>query len=122
MNAEASPALTRFDFTAGLLRGTHFTLYATCLVHRGEQLLESFPLAAIASLRVAYERDPRKLGWGEMPFLALMSELGQRASGRLIRADDPWLADATAPTGFPIPSGAIRALRRGPLWVELDLV
>ncbi len=64
MNADASPAISRFDFTAGLLRGTYFTLYSSALVHRGEQLLESFPLAAIASMRVAYERDPRKLGWG----------------------------------------------------------
>jgi hypothetical protein len=64
MTADASPAITRFDFTSGLLRGTHITLYSSALVHRGEQLLENFPLAAIASLRVAYERDPRKLGWG----------------------------------------------------------
>ncbi len=64
MSAEASPAITRFDFTSGLLRGTYFTLYASCLVHRGEQHLETLPLATIAALRVAYERDPRKLGWG----------------------------------------------------------
>jgi hypothetical protein len=64
MTADASPAISRFDFTGGLLRGSHFTLYSTCLIHRGEQLLENVPLASIASLRVAYERDPRKLGWG----------------------------------------------------------
>lgn len=63
-DAEAGPALTRFDFPRGRLQGTHFTLYPTCLVHRGEQHLENVPLAAVASLRVAYERDPRKLGWG----------------------------------------------------------
>ena len=64
MSADASPAITRFDFTSGLLRGTYFTLYSGCLVHRGEQYLETLPLATIAALRVAYERDPRKLGWG----------------------------------------------------------
>ena len=63
-DAEAGPALTRFDFPRGRLQGTHFTLYPTCLLHRGEQYLENVPLAAVASLRVAYERDPRKLGWG----------------------------------------------------------
>jgi hypothetical protein len=63
-DGEAGPAITRFDFTRGRLRGSHFVLYANCLVHRGEQHLETVPLAAIASLRVAYERDPRKLGWG----------------------------------------------------------
>lgn len=64
MNADASPAITRFDFPTGALRGSYFTLYATCLVHRGEQHLETLPLAGIAALRVAYERDPRRLGWG----------------------------------------------------------
>lgn len=61
---EAGPAITRFDFTDGLLRGSHFILYSTCLVHRGSAHLETLPLACIASLRVAYERDSRKIGWG----------------------------------------------------------
>lgn len=61
---EAGAALTRYDFARGRLRGTHFTLYANCLVHRGGEQLETVPLAAVASARVAYERDPRKLGWG----------------------------------------------------------
>jgi hypothetical protein len=64
MTADASPAISRFDFSSGLLRGSYFTLYSTCLTHRGAQLLETFPLAGIASLRIAYERDPRQLGWG----------------------------------------------------------
>jgi hypothetical protein len=64
MTAEVSPAISRFDFPSGLLRGTYFTLYSNCLVHRGEQHLETLPLAGIAAMRVAYERDPRKLGWG----------------------------------------------------------
>ena len=34
------------------------------LLHRSGQHLETLPLAAIASLRVAYERDARKIGWG----------------------------------------------------------
>jgi hypothetical protein len=63
-NNDAGPAITRYDFTSGSLRGTHFTLYANCLIHRGDTHLETMPLAGIASLRVAYERDARKLGWG----------------------------------------------------------
>ena len=43
--ADAGPAITRYDFTSGALRGTHFTLYATCLTHRGESHLETLPLA-----------------------------------------------------------------------------
>jgi sugar phosphate permease len=61
---DAGPAITRYDFSSGLFRGSHFTLYASCLVHRSDNHLETLPLAGIASLRVAYERDLRKLGWG----------------------------------------------------------
>ena len=64
MTSDAGPAITRYDFTSGTLRGTHFTLYANCLVHRSDNHLETLPLAGIASLRVAYERDTRKIGWG----------------------------------------------------------
>ena len=64
MTSDAGPAITRYDFTSGTLRGTHFTLYANCLIHRGDNHLETLPLAGIASLRVAYERDARKIGWG----------------------------------------------------------
>lgn len=64
MTSDAGPAITRYDFTSGALRGTHFTLYATCLTHRGENHLETLPLAGIASLRVAYERNARSIGWG----------------------------------------------------------
>jgi len=64
VTSDAGPAITRYDFTSGALRGTHFTLYATCLTHRGDNHLETLPLAAIASLRVAYERNARRIGWG----------------------------------------------------------
>jgi hypothetical protein len=64
LTSDAGPAITRYDFASGALRGTHFTLYATCLTHRGENHLETLPLAAIASLRVAYERNARRIGWG----------------------------------------------------------
>lgn len=88
------------------------------LGENGRDLLVSPDLAAFVPTS---EADARKVGWGEMPFHPLISELRQRASGRLIRADDPWIGDADAPPGFAVPSGAIRALRRGRLWVELDL-
>ena len=80
-------ALTRFDFAAGPLRGTHLTLFPACLVHRGESHLETLPLAAIASVRVAFERDARKLGWGAalvvlaLVLLAIASPLAGFANG-----------------------------------------
>jgi hypothetical protein len=80
-------ALRRFDFTAGALRGTHLTLYPSSLVHRGESHLETLPLAAIASARVGFERDARRLGWGgaliviALVLLALSAPLSTFASG-----------------------------------------
>jgi hypothetical protein len=69
VNDTASPALTRFDFTNGEQRGSHLTLYAGCLVHRGDSHLETLPLATIASVRVTYERHAGLLGWGFTLFL-----------------------------------------------------
>ena len=61
---EAGPAITRFAFPSGVLRGTHLTLYPTCLVHRSDTHLETVPLAGVTAVRVAFQRDARKLGWG----------------------------------------------------------
>jgi hypothetical protein len=64
MNDTTSAALTRFDFANGEHRGSHLTLYANCMVHRGDSHLETLPLASITSVRVAYERSGRLMGWG----------------------------------------------------------
>jgi hypothetical protein len=61
---EAGPALTRFAFANGMLRGTHLTLFPTCLVHRGDNHLETLPFAGMSAVRVTFERDARKIGWG----------------------------------------------------------
>jgi len=74
--SDTGPAITRFDFTAGALRGTHLTLYANCLVHRGGAHLETLPLASIASVRVAFERDERKLRWGTVLVIIALLLLG----------------------------------------------
>jgi hypothetical protein len=62
--SEAGAAVARYDFSSGAMRGSHLTLYATCLVHRGDFHLETLPLASFASVRVAFERDTRRIGWG----------------------------------------------------------
>jgi hypothetical protein len=64
MNDTTSAALTRFDFASGEHRGSHLTLYANCLVHRGDSHIETLPLASITSVRVAYQRSGRLMGWG----------------------------------------------------------
>jgi hypothetical protein len=93
-STDAGPAITRYDFTSGALRGTHFTLYANCLVHRSETSLETVPLAAIGSLRVAYERDLRKIGWGiALVFIALVLFA---VSGPLSERFGAWAADMAA--------------------------
>ena len=62
--SDPGAAIARFDFASGLLRGSHLVLYQGCLVHRGGYVLETLPLATIASVRVAFERDGRRIGWG----------------------------------------------------------
>src|SRR5437016_13883025 len=74
--SDAGPAITRFDVAAGGLRGTHLTLYPNCLVHRGYAHLETLPLASIVSVRVAFDRDERKLGWGAALVIIALLLLG----------------------------------------------
>ncbi|HVJ22619.1 MAG TPA: hypothetical protein VM756_01645 [Burkholderiales bacterium] len=62
--SEPGPALTRYTFTGGLERGTSLTLFPTSLVHRGDNHLETLPLGGMTAVRVAFERNARKLGWG----------------------------------------------------------
>jgi hypothetical protein len=85
--SEAGPAITRYAFPSGALGGTHLTLYPTCLVHRSEAHLETMPLAGMTAVRVAFERDARKLGWAiglgvaALVLLALAGPLGTFAGG-----------------------------------------
>ena len=84
---QTGPAITRYAFMSGMLRGTHLTLHPTCLVHRSDNHLETLPLAGITALRVAFQRDTRKLGWGialiviALLLLAIAGPIGSFASG-----------------------------------------
>jgi hypothetical protein len=84
---DTSAALARYVFTGGMLRGTHLTLHQTCLVHRGDNHLETLPLAGMTAVRVAFRRDTRKIGWGialvvvALLLLAIAGPLGSFASG-----------------------------------------
>ncbi len=53
-----------FDFLSGPLHGTQLTLYPSRLLHHGVGQMESIALGAIAAVRVGYERDARRIGWG----------------------------------------------------------
>jgi hypothetical protein len=56
----AATPISRFDLRGG---GT-LTLYPGTLVERGLGHFETLPLAAVIALRVSFERDQRRLGWG----------------------------------------------------------
>ena len=64
MSDDAQTPLLRFDFTNGLQRGSQLMLYPRYLVHRGDSHVETVPFSRITALKVAFERDSRRLGWG----------------------------------------------------------
>jgi hypothetical protein len=84
--SEPGPAVARFAFASGELRGTHLTLYPTCLVHRSDYQFETLPLGALTAVSVAFQRNTRRLGWGivlivvALLLLAIAGPLGTFAS------------------------------------------
>jgi len=56
-------SLAEFEIRSGAQRGSRLTLYPNRLVHQGGDAMETVPLAQLAAVRVAFERDPRKLNW-----------------------------------------------------------
>lgn len=65
--------IASYEFSAGSLRGTQLSLYGTRLLHHGVGQMDSMALGAIAAVRVGYERDVRRMGWGVV--LALLALL-----------------------------------------------
>jgi len=55
--------IAEFEIRSGAQRGSHLTLYPNRLVHMGGDAMETVPLKQLAAVRVAFERDPRKLNW-----------------------------------------------------------
>lgn len=98
--------------------GHHGSENAT-LKQKGLELMTSPDLAAFVPTNQA---DAKKIGWGEMPFEKILDELHRRARGRVVRADDPWIAEQTMKIDFAVPSGSIHSIRhQKDLWVELDV-
>ena len=87
MNDDARPALTRFEFTSGLQRGSHLLLYPRYLVHRGQSDLETVSFTHVNAVRVSFERNPRQLGWGialvaiALILFAISAPIGSFAGG-----------------------------------------
>ena len=55
--------VAEYEIPSGTQRGSRLTLYANRLVQHGGDAIETVPLAHLASVRVAFERDARKLNW-----------------------------------------------------------
>ena len=98
--------------------GHHGSHNAT-LKEKGLELMTSMDLSSFIPTS---EKDAKKVGWGAMPLKSIVDELRKRGSGRVIRADEDWIATDTMNANFQPPSGSIRALRYKPgLWVEVDI-
>ena len=87
--------------------GARLTLFANRLVRQGGDAMESLPLAHLASVRVAFERDPGKLVWG---VLLLSAALALAViAGPLQR----WIAGTVAKFGDPARPESLDALLHG---------
>jgi hypothetical protein len=59
----AENPIAEFEISSGAQRGSRLTLHANRLVYEGGDTMEAVPLSQLAAVRVAFERDPRKLNW-----------------------------------------------------------
>lgn len=55
--------LAEFEIRSGAQRGSRLTLFANRVVQQGADSMETVPLAQLAAVRVAFEREPGKLNW-----------------------------------------------------------
>lgn len=98
--------------------GHHGSHNAT-LKGKGLDLMTNADLSAFIPTN---EADAKKVGWGQMPFAGILAALEERCGGRVLRADDPWVADPSTPLPFSAPTGSIRALNvKKKLWIEVQL-
>lgn len=79
-----------YDIASGSQRGARYTLYASHLTLHGGDAHETVPLAHLAAVRVAFERDARKLNWGIA--LAALALVLVTVSGPL----QSWMAELAA--------------------------
>jgi hypothetical protein len=89
--------------------GTRLTLYANRLVQHGGDTMETVPLAQLAAVRVAFERDAGKLIWAVALLVAAL--VLALISGPLQR----WIAGAAARFGEPARPESLDSLLHGVL-------
>ena len=99
--------VAEYEFASGAARGSRLTLYAGRLVHRGGDSTEVVPLAHLAAVRVAFERDARKLNWAVI--LLLVALPLALMSGPL----HGWMAEAAAKVGEHSRNESVDAMMLG---------
>ncbi len=99
--------LTEFEIASGEQRGSRLSLHADRLVHRGDDAMETVPLSQLASVRVAFERDPGKLYWA----IALLA--GALALAAVSAPLQRWIAAAIAKFGDPARPESLDAVLHG---------
>ena len=99
--------VAEFEFASGAARDSRLTLYANRLVHRGADSTEIVPLAHMAAVSVAFERDARKLNWAVI--LLLVALPLALMSGPL----HGWMAEAAAKVGEHSRNESVDAMMLG---------
>lgn len=98
--------------------GHHGSQNAT-LKAKGLEMMTSQDLSAFIPTN---EKDAKKVRWGQMPFKGILDDLTSRTAGRVVRADDPWVATQAGGVSFNTPNGSIRSVKHSPgLWVEFEV-
>jgi len=96
-----------FQIGSGAQRGSQLTLYANRLVHQGGDSMEAVPLAQLAAVGVAFERDPRKLNWAVALLLAAL------IFAAIAAPLQSWIAAAASKVGDPARRESLDALLFG---------
>lgn len=99
--------LAEFEIDSGAQRGSRLTLYANRLVYQAGDAMETVPLARLASVRVAFERDPRKRNWALALLLAAL--ILAVVSGPL----QSWIAALASKVGDPVRRDSLDAVLLG---------
>ena len=99
--------LAEFEFRSGAQRGSWLRAYANRLVHQGGETMETVPLAQLASVRVSFERDARKLNWAIG--LLLTAFILAAISGPL----QSWIGATATRVGDPAKRESLEALLFG---------
>ena len=99
--------IAEFEISSGSERGSRLSLYANRLAYQGGDSMETVPLSQLAAVRVAFERDPRKLNWAVS--LLLVALFLAAIAGPL----HSWIAAAASKVGDPARRESLDAMLYG---------